>query len=101
MNDFDQLSILLDHKIFFCNKPIMKNDIPDQLRDNQDIKKIATYNNQNKGIIDRSFIIWALENNLSYESIHWFITDFSNIDDPVLNNIVDSFFYRTIKAKRW
>lgn len=94
MNDFDQLSILLDHKIFFCNKPIMKNDIPDQLRDNQDIKKIATYNNQNKGIIDRSFIIWALENNLSYESIHWFITDFSNIDDPVLNNIVDSFFYR-------
>lgn len=96
MNDFDQLFFFLNQDITFGNKPMLQSDIPDYLRDDQDVKRIMSYNNQNKGIIDRSFIIWALENNLSYEAIQWFITDFSNIDDPVLNSIIDSFFYRYI-----
>lgn len=55
MEDFNQLTFLTTESITFGNKPIFLNDIPDNLKENEDIIKIANYNNQQGGIITDDF----------------------------------------------
>lgn len=92
MEDFNQLTFLTTDNITFGNKPIFLNDIPENLKENEDIIKIANYNNQRDGIITDDFFIWALENSLSFESVQWFINDFSHQDSEEINSVIDAFF---------
>lgn len=92
VEDFNQLTFLITKNITIGNRPIFLNDIPDNLKENEDIIKITNYNNQHGGIITNNFFIWALENNLSFESVQWFINDFSHQNNEEINSIIDAFF---------
>ena len=92
VEDFNQLTFLIIKNITIGNRPIFLNDIPDNLKENEDIIKITNYNNQHGGIITNNFFIWALENNLSFESVQWFINDFSHQNNEEINSIIDAFF---------
>ncbi|RGD85735.1 hypothetical protein DWY35_05845 [Ruminococcus sp. AF25-13] len=91
-NEFNQLSFLTSQDFTFGNAPLYFENIPDELKKSEDIKKIVNYNNRNKGIITNDFLIWALETGISYDVISWFIKDFSGQSDQELLWIIDSFF---------
>ncbi|MGO5052368.1 DUF3800 domain-containing protein [Lachnospiraceae bacterium LCP25S3_G4] len=88
----DQLCFLTLDKFSFGNPPLFLKDVPERLLKSDDIEKIIYYNNRNKGVITNEFIVWALENNISYETIDWFIKDFSYQKDNELDLIIDAFF---------
>ena len=89
---FNQLTLLTVENITFGNRPIFFNDIPNDLKGDDDVIKIVKYNNQHGGVITDDFFIWALENNLSYESVQWFINVFSHQNKEEINSIIDAFF---------
>lgn len=90
--EFNQLSFLTSQDFTFENAPLYFENIPDELKQSEDVKKIANYNNCNKGIITNDFLIWALKTGISYKAISWFIKDFSGQRDQELFWIIDSFF---------
>ena len=50
------------------------------------------YNNQNKGLITNEFFFFLLINNISYDTMKWYIKEFSNQNDNELECIIDAFF---------
>ena len=91
-NVLDQISFLTLENFVFGNSLFLPKDVPEIFKKSNDINKIMNYNNQNKGIITNSFFTWALENNISYEVINWFIKDFSCQMNKELEWLIDAFF---------
>lgn len=91
-NELSQLDFLTLTDFSFGNAPLFYEDIPERLKNSDDINKIANYNNMNKGIITNDFFLWALDNNISYDAICWFIKDFSGQDDIELTHVIDALF---------
>lgn len=89
---WDQLWFLTLVKYSFGNAPLFYDDIPERLKKSEDAIKIMYYNNQNKGIITNDFFVWALENNISYDAVRWFIKDFSYQEDKELEWLIDALF---------
>lgn len=88
----DQLCFLTLDNYSFGNPPLFLKDVPERLLKSDDIEKIMYYNNRNKGVITNEFIVWALENDISYETMDWFIKEFSKQKDNELDWIIDAFF---------
>ena len=91
-NVLEQLSFLTLENFVFSNSSFLPKDVPEIFKKSNDINKIMNYNNQNKGIITNDFFTWALENNISYEVINWFIKDFSCQMNKELEWLIDAFF---------
>lgn len=64
-NEFNQLSFLTSQDFIFGNAPLYFENISNELKKSEDIKKIVNYNNRNKGIITNDFLIWTLETGIS------------------------------------
>lgn len=64
-NEFNQFSFLTSQDFTFGNVPLYFENISDELKKSEDIKKIVNYNNRNKGIITNDFLIWTLETGIS------------------------------------
>lgn len=84
--------MLLEYKFCFGNRPLFSKDLPNNIIDRTSLLKIAEYNNSHHGIIDNKFIHWALQNDISYEAVLWFIKDFSEQTDQDLLWLIDSQF---------
>lgn len=84
--------MFLEYEFSFGNGPLFSQQFPDNITDRASLLKIAEYNNHHHGIIDNEFIHWALQNNISYEVILWFIKDFSEQSDQELLWLIDSQF---------
>ena len=91
-NGLNRLFFLNLDDFFIGNRPLLFKDIPEKLKESDDIDKIINYNNRNKGIITNEFFVWALENNISYETINWYIKDFSEQSDNELEWVIDALF---------
>ncbi len=78
------------------NRPLTTADFPEFASENAAFQKeltlVAHYNNAHKGIIDTDFIQWALDNSISYRVVHWFIYDFSGVDDEKILCFLDGVF---------
>lgn len=56
--------------------------------DNAESLKILTYSDDHQGVIDYDFLNWALDANISYASVEWFITKIcNNHDRPIISTI--------------
>lgn len=56
--------------------------------DNAEALKILTYSDDHQGVIDYDFLNWALDANISYASVEWFITKIcNNHDRPIISTI--------------
>lgn len=79
-----------------ANRPLTTAEFPAFAYENKGIQReltlVARYNNANKGIIDTEFISWALDNSISYRVVHWFIHDFSGVDDEKILFFLDGVF---------
>lgn len=100
-NEFNQLSFLTSQDFTFGNAPLYFENIPDELKKSEDIKKIVNYNNRNKGIITNDFLIWALETGISYDVISWFIRERLRYFDETQNrNLVMFMKLRKISSRK-
>lgn len=88
----NQLDFLTLQSFTFGNRPLFFEDIPEKLKKSEDIVKIINYNNQNKGIITNDFFIWALENSISYETISWYVKEFSGQNDREILWVIDALY---------
>lgn len=84
--------MLLEYEFTFGNPTLFARDFPDNITDRTSLLRIAEYNNHHHGIIDNEFIHWALQNDISYEVMLWFIKDFSEQTDEELLWLIDSQF---------
>lgn len=84
--------MLLEYDFSFGNRPLYLKDFPDSITDRTSLLQIAEYNNRNHGIIDNDFLKWALQNNISYEAVLWFVKDFSEQTDEELLQLIDAYF---------
>lgn len=84
--------MLLEYEFSFGNCPLFPQDFPDHITDRTSLLQIAEYNNRHHGIIDNAFLKWALQNNISYEAVLWFVKDFSEQTDEELLQLIDAYF---------
>ena len=84
--------MLLEYKFSFGNYPLHPQDFPDNITDRASLLQIAEYNNRHHGVIDNNFLKWALQNNITYEAVIWFIKDFSRQTDKELLQLIDAYF---------
>lgn len=84
--------MLLEYEISFGNRPLYPQDFPDYISDKTGLIQILEYNNRNHGIIDNDFLKWALQNNIAYETVLWFVKDFSEQTDEELLQLIDAYF---------
>lgn len=84
--------MLLEYEFSFGNRPLFPQDFPDHITDRTSLLHIAEYNNRHHGIIDNDFLKWALQNNISYEAVLWFVKDFSEQTDEELLQLIDAYF---------
>lgn len=84
--------MLLEYEFSFGNGPLFSQQFPDNITDRASLLKVAEYNNYHHGIIDNKFIHWALQNNISYEVMLWFVKDFSEQTDEELLWLIDAQF---------
>lgn len=82
--------MLLEYEFSFGNGPLFSKHFPNHITDRRSLLLIAEYNNRNHGIIDNSFIKWALQNNISYEAALWFVQDFSKQNDQEFLWFIDA-----------
>ena len=79
-----------------ANQPLTIADFPDFAEESVEIQReitfVAHYNNAHKGIIGTEFIQWALDNSISYRVVHWFIGNFSGVDDENILWFLDGVF---------
>ncbi len=79
-----------------ANRPLTTAEFPMFANESEGIQRelslVARYNNAHKGIIDTEFIQWALDNSISYRIVHWFIRDFSGVDDENILCFLDGVF---------
>lgn len=82
--------------INIANRLLTTADFPKFANGNEAIQReltlVARYNNAHEGIIDVEFIRWALDNSISYRIVHWFIYDFSCINDKNILCFLDGVF---------
>ena len=62
----------------------------------KEAKKIFEYSDSKQGIIDYSFLEWALENNISYSSIWWFVVDICGKTDLPTKSVINTLFNKYI-----
>lgn len=60
----------------------------------EEAKKILEFNDLNNGEINYSFLDWALKNNISYESIWWFVVNICGNNDAQITSTVNTLFNR-------
>ena len=84
--------MLLEYEFSFANRPLFAQDFPDHITDRTSLLQIAEYNNRHQGIIDKAFLKWALQNNISYEAVLWFVKDFSEQIDQELLWLINAYF---------
>lgn len=84
--------MLLEYEFSYGNRPLFAQDFPDHITDRTSLLQIAEYNNRHHGIIDNAFLKWALQNNISYEAVLWFVKDFSEQTDEELLQLIDAYF---------
>lgn len=84
--------MLLEYEFSFGNRPLFPQDFPLHIADRTSLLQIAGYNNQHHGIIDNNFLKWALQNNISYEAILWFVKNFSEQTDKEVLQLIDAYF---------
>ena len=84
--------MLLEYEFSFGNRPLFPQDFPDHITDRTSFLQIAEYNNRHHGIIDNDFLKWALQNNITYEAVLWFVKDFSEQTDEELLQLIDAYF---------
>ena len=79
-----------------ANRPLTEDEFPSFGNENEEIQHeltlVACYNNAHKGIIETEFIKWALDNTISYRVVHWFIHDFSGVEDEYILCFLDGVF---------
>ena len=84
--------MLLEYEFSYGNRPLFAQDFPDHITDRTSLLQIAEYNNRHHGIIDNDFLKWALQNNIWYEAVLWFVKDFSEQTDQELLWLIDAYF---------
>lgn len=84
--------MLLEHEFSFGNPPLFPQDFPDHIADRTSLLQISDYNHRHHGIIDNDFLKWALQNNITYEAVLWFVKDFSEQTDEELLQLIDAYF---------
>lgn len=84
--------MLLEYEFSFGNRPLFLRDFPEHIMDRTCLLQIAEYNNRHHGIIDNDFLKWALQKNITYEAILWFVKDFSEQTDEELLQLIDAYF---------
>lgn len=84
--------MLFEYQFSFGNRPLYPQDFPDYVNDRTSLLQILEYNNNHHGVIDNEFIKWALQNNITYEAILWFVKGFSEQTDPELLQLIDAKF---------
>lgn len=84
--------MILEYEFSFANRPLFAQDFPDHITDRTSFLQIAEYNNRHHGIIDNDFLKWALQNNITYEAVLWFVKDFSEQTDEELLQLIDAYF---------
>ena len=84
--------MLLEYKFSFGNQSLFLQDFPEYITDKTSLLQIAEYNNHHHGMINNDFLKWALQNNITYEAILWFVKDFSEQTDEELLQLVDAYF---------
>ena len=84
--------MLLEYIFSFANGPLFAQQFPDYIANRTSLLQIAEYNNRHHGIIDNEFLKWALQNNIAYEAILWFVKDFSEQTDEELLQLIDAYF---------
>lgn len=84
--------MLLEYEFSFANGPLFEQQFPNYIADRTSLLQIAKYNNHHHGIIDNDFFKWALENDISYEAVLWFVKDFSEQTDQELLWLIDAYF---------
>lgn len=89
-NGLKQLDFLTLDDISFKNTLLFPKDIPEKLKKSNEIIKIMNYNNQKNGVITNDLFSWALLNDISYDTMKWYIGEFSNQNE--LECIVDALF---------
>ncbi len=94
MEELKQFDFFFQRGYCFANRPCTRADIPSNCQFYSDAVKLATYNNENKGIIENDFFEWALKNSISYDAIEWFLKGFSEQDDVELLSIARALFKR-------
>lgn len=91
-NSISQVNFLIPEGIRFNNRFCSLEDIPPQCAFCDEAKLIASYNNHEKGIIEDDFFLWAIQANISYDAMKWFIEDFSGIKDDKISSFIKSFY---------
>lgn len=91
---------IMDPRLMFYQLPyeaisneIMNlHDIPESLPQD-DRQKLLNYNNSRQGMItSHDFLQYSLDQNLSYESVDWFLRYFSHTNDRALLSTADAIF---------
>lgn len=78
----------------FSNGIMNPQDILKSLPESEQ-QKLLDFNNSNHGVINAyDFLEYALDQNLSYEAVDWFLRGFSHIDDRALLSTADAIFKR-------
>lgn len=88
----NQFLLFYHYSVLFQNRMLEYKDIPMDLKHNENLKKIAEYNNFQRGLITEYFFKWALSNNIDYASIQWFIEIFSKQKDDSLKDLINAFY---------
>ena len=84
--------MILEYQFSFASQLLIPKDLPNDKVNEKNFIQILEYNNCHHGIIDNEFLKWALQNNISYKSILWFVKEFSNQSDQELLWLIDAYF---------
>ena len=79
---------------YFINQLDIASISLEQSPNIDEAKKIFEFSDSHKGIIDYSFLDWALKNNISYESVWWFVVEKCANSDPQITSTVNTLFNR-------
>lgn len=88
----DQIDCLVSDDICFFNGPCDYDNFPSKCHFLSEAIKLANYNNAYKGVIDKSFFIWALKEGISYEAIRWFVVRFSKQNNREIKYLIKALF---------
>lgn len=89
----EHLLMLSTFDFSYKNRLMKLEDFPEHINNHQDLMKVMDYNNRYDGIIDKSFLYWALQNKISYGVILWFVKEFSQQTDPKILCGINTLFF--------
>lgn len=61
---------------------------------NEEAIKILTFSDMHHGVIDYTFLDWALNIDISYESLEWFVTKICNSNDRQIISTLRTLFLK-------